>query len=327
MTIPYPWQQHHWSNLQQQILANKFPHALLICGQSGLGMLSFANAIALSLLCSQPDSEGRPCGRCQPCQLCASDSHPDLYRVNRDEDKRQILVDQIRALCEFMALSRQFERYKIGLICEAEKLNNNAANSLLKTLEEPPPYSLIIMVSHGLMQIPPTLRSRCQQILFFSPPRDSGANWLAKQLPDCNSKLLISLAHGAPLMAKDLASGDQLQARQSAFNVLLQLLAGEVSATAAAKRLEKLDIRLLLDWLMSWAIDVIRLRFEADANRLDNPDLYQELIGISSQMGLSYFFDVMDEMIQFKRFLDASLNHQLLLEDILLAWSMGWQKI
>ncbi len=237
MPIPYPWQKQQWSHVQKQIFGHKLPHALLIYGQSGLGKLSFANELARSLLCTQLDAETRACGKCQPCRLCACDCHPDLYRVNRDDDRQQIRVDQIRDFCEFMALSRQFDRYKIGLIAEAEKLNNNAANSLLKTLEEPPPYSLIILVSTGLMQIPPTIRSRCQQVVFHAPPRENGVSWLAEQLPDCDSRLLISLAHGNPLTARGLARSDQIQNRQWAFNVLAQLLAGEVSAVTAAEYL------------------------------------------------------------------------------------------
>jgi DNA polymerase-3 subunit delta' len=324
MPIPYPWQQRQWNNIQQQILAHKLPHALLICGQPGLGKLGFAIELAHSLLCSLSDEEGRACGRCQSCQLCASDSHPDLHIVTREEDKRQIRIDQIRTLCEFMVLSRQFDRYKVSVVCEADKLNNNAANGLLKTLEEPPPYSHIILVSSSLLQIPPTLRSRCQQMAFSVPSRESGALWLSEQLPACNSGLLISLAHGQPLTARELADGDQMQDRKMAFDVLMRLLASRVSAVAAAKQLEKIDLSQLLDWFISWLMDAVRLQLNAQANCLDNPDFHQELNGISRSSDLSCFYGLMDEMIEFKRLLVNSLNPQLLLEDIVLAWSTSW---
>lgn len=324
MSIPYPWQQQQWNRLQSQIQAHKLPHALLICGRPGLGRESFATTLARSLLCSQPDTSGRPCGHCQPCRLCDSDCHPDLYRVAREEDRHQILIDPIRALCAFMALSRQFDRYKVGLVVEAEKLNTNAANSLLKTLEEPAPYTLIILVSEGLAQIPPTVRSRCQHVIFPSPPRDSAKQWLVEQRLEGDVATLLSLAQRRPLTARDLVSGDTLKHRQSAFSLILQSLKGEVSAVATAKQLEKLDIRLLLDWLISWCMDAIRLHFNVAAHYLDNPDLYPELVGISARMDLRSIFGLLDEMVEFKRLLSASLNSQLLLEDVVLAWSMKW---
>ena len=324
MPIPYPWQQQQWNKIQQQILTHKLPHALMVCGQPGLGKLSFAFELARALLCSNTDDLGRACGHCRSCRLCACDSHPDFYVVSREEDKRQIRIDQIRAFCEFMTLSRQMDSYKIGIVCEAEMLNNNAANGLLKTLEEPSPYSLIILVSSSLVQIPPTIRSRCQKISFSTPTRDRGARWLSAQLPECNGELLIVLAHDQPLTARELANTDQIRDRKTAFDVLSQLLAARISVASAAQQLEKIDLSLLLDWFISWIMDAIRLRFNAHANCLDNPDFYLELVGISKQADLSCIYGLMDEMVEFKRLLDSSLNPQLLREDIVLTWSMRW---
>jgi DNA polymerase-3 subunit delta' len=180
---------------------------------------------------------------------------------------------------------------------------------------------MVLLVSSEPMKMPATVRSRCQRINFITPSRADGIAWLAKKIPKSNSALLISLCHGQPLSAEAFAKGDLLQTRQSVFAGLIQFIGGEVSAVALAKRWERIEFTQLLDWLICWLIDSLRLSHNADATRLDNPDFYPELDGISNRINIRYLYGILDEMIEYKRLANTSLNHRLRLEDIVLAWS------
>ena len=325
MSESFPWQEDAWAGVQQRINNANMPHALLLCGQSGLGKLHFAQNLAKGLLCHEPDEPGRFCGRCQGCRLFSAGSHPDFYYVAAEENSQQIKVDQIRAVTGFMVLSRHYGRYKIGLIAQAETLNRNAANSLLKTLEEPPPGSLIMLVTSHPMHLPATIRSRCQRIVFSPPPRQHSIAWLREQLPEVeNTSLLLSLSHGEPLTAVNLVRSGQMEIRQHVFTDLVRLLSGQLSVVILAARWIGTDFKQLVDWLISWLIDAVRLQFHADATCLDNQDFYQDLDGLSKQVDLRCLFRLLDEMIEYKRLSDVPLNRQLLLEDILLAWFITW---
>jgi len=326
MSEHYPWQHAQWAEIQRRIQGDNLPHALLLSGSAGLGKQEFARDLASVLLCSHSDKIMQACGRCQQCRLLRAESHPDFYPIDRAQGSRQILVDQIRALNAYMVMGSQYGRYKIGLISEAETLNRNAANSLLKILEEPPASSLIVLVSSSYMQIPATLRSRCQRVLFSLPSRAKAAAWLSEQVPDCNAQLLVSLAHGQPLTAKDYCGGDILQIRDLAFSDLSQLLMGRVSAVTLAKRWQKMSFPMLLDWMLSWVMDIVRLRFNADTNHLDNPDFYPGLDGFSKGIKLECLYGLLDELLEYKGTLDIALNQRLRIEDLALAWSTRWQK-
>lgn len=326
MSERYPWQHTQWAEIQRRIQGDKLPHALLLSGSAGLGKQEFARELVQILLCSQSDRTIQACGCCQQCRLLGAGNHPDFYPIDRAEGSRQILIDQIRALNTYMVMGSQYGRYKIGLISEAETLNRNAANSLLKVLEEPPAGSLIVLVSSSFMQIPATLRSRCQRVHFSLPSRHKAATWLSEQAPDCNAQLLVSLAHGQPLTAMELCRGDILQMRDLAFSDLSQLLMGRVSAVTLAKRWQKMSFPRLLDWMLSWVIDVIRLRFNADTNHLDNPDFYPGLDSFSKTVNIECLYELLDELLEFKGTLDIALNQRLRVEDLALAWSTRWQK-
>ncbi len=327
MSTPYPWQKEAWIRLQQRNRNKNMPHALLLYGQPGLAKLQFAQCLAGGLLCHEPNEQGTSCGRCQGCGLFTAGSHPDFYTVATEEDSQQIKVDQIRALNEFMMLSPQYGRYKIGLIDQAEALNRNAANGLLKTLEEPPPGSLIMLVSSRPMHLPATIRSRCQRVVFSVPPRPQGMAWLREQLPEVeDSRLLLSLTQGEPLTAVKLVRSGQLETRQRVFTDLVQLLSGQLSAVTLATRWGETDLRQLVDWLMSWLVDMVRLQFNVDTICLDNQDFYQDLDGLSKRVDLRCLFRLLDEMLEYKRLSDAPLNHQLLLEDLWLAWFITWHR-
>lgn len=153
-----------WLSLQARIKAVKVPHALLVTG-TPTEALSLARHFSAALLCNTPHAgTGVACGACRACQLLDAGSHSDYIEVSPADDSRVIKIQQIRSVCEALGLTAQYGGYRIALITPADVMHQGAANSLLKTLEEPRPNVIIILVSSKLGAIPITIRSRCQRI-------------------------------------------------------------------------------------------------------------------------------------------------------------------
>ncbi len=178
-SIP-PWLQAPWRRLQERRSGDRLPHALLLAGPSGVGKVLLARELAEALLCTAPRSDGRACGACRACRLINAGSHPDLFRLESVEG-RAIPVEGVRALREVLALRSQYGGWRIAWIATAERMTNAAANALLKTLEEPGPQSLLLLVSDRPDLLPATVRSRCQRLALPIPPRAQALGWLMEQ--------------------------------------------------------------------------------------------------------------------------------------------------
>lgn len=164
--------------LRGSIRRHRLSHTYLLVGIEGIGKRKFALQIAQCLLCkTHPENDLEACGRCPGCKQVLAATHPDLFVVGCPEGKREIPIDTFlgpadkrgkSGLCYDLSHTPMAGGRKIAIIADAEKLNDESANALLKTLEEPPPHSLIILISSNTDSILPTIRSRCQ-IVRFSP--------------------------------------------------------------------------------------------------------------------------------------------------------------
>src|SRR3990167_8575661 len=157
---PYPWLTLAWNRLQQWRL--QLPHALLLVGAQGLGKLALAEAFALNLLCKQPTPDGQACQQCHSCHLVMSKNHPDLIAIA--SQKEIIKIEPIRELVDALTQTPQQGGMRIIIINEAHKMNRAAANALLKTLEEPRPQTLLMLLTDQPALLLPTIRSRCQYL-------------------------------------------------------------------------------------------------------------------------------------------------------------------
>src|SRR6201999_2221945 len=128
------------------------------------------------VLCEQPAAA--PCGRCEGCRRAAAGQHPDVTSVRFIEEAQQLKIEQVRELSAELALTSHQGGYKVGIVSPADSLNRFAANALLKTLEEPPPRTLLILVSSEPSRLPATILSRCQRIQLRAPPRAESIAWL-----------------------------------------------------------------------------------------------------------------------------------------------------
>jgi DNA polymerase-3 subunit delta' len=152
------------TRLEQAFARDRLPHALLLAGPAGIGKATVAHALAARLLCARGGAAA--CGTCDRCLQLAARTHPDYLAVSLQEGKKEIGIDLVRLLKRFIVLRPVAGRHKVAFIDDAERLSLAAQNALLKTLEEPPPASLLLLVTASPRALLPTVRSRCQAVVF-----------------------------------------------------------------------------------------------------------------------------------------------------------------
>jgi DNA polymerase-3 subunit delta' len=234
-----PWHAEHWARLQARRDRGALPHALLLCGPAGLGKRDFMHRFVRGLLCEQAVG-GEACGRCRSCLLMDAGTHPDLvvlsFGLRKDGVQRSdIVVDQIRDLSARLAMASQFGGWQVACIDPADAMNTAAANALLKTLEEPSPNTLLLLVADAPWRMPQTIRSRCQRIEFQLPSRETALAWLqAEGVKDAAAAL--DAAGGNPGLAKAWAEEGALARRLEVRKDLAALAAGRGEAMEVVRR-------------------------------------------------------------------------------------------
>lgn len=254
---PHPWQRERWALVQGAIAGGRLAHALLLAGPRGVGKSHFAHGLASFLLCESPGPQ-KPCGACRSCVQVAAGAHPNYMKLAPAEDKRDIAIDDIRGLLERLHLSSHYGQAKVAVVDPADALNASGVNALLKTVEEPPANTHLLLVSERWRALPATLRSRCQ-LLRFPRPRErpaAGADtgeW-GKALADAlDGRLSLKIAQGLKRDAAQagleawlatgtawlerlLAPGRGAAPRGATVPALQQLLAETLEALRALER-------------------------------------------------------------------------------------------
>lgn len=320
MNSIYPWHSEQWSQLQSRIAAGRMAHGLLLTGPVGVGKRDFANAFARSVLCRQPNADHFACGVCDACLLVKAGTHPDFLTLSPPEDKIQILIDQVRELCRSLVLKSHAGGYKIAILVPADQMNSAAANSLLKTLEEPTDNTLLILISERPARLSATIRSRCQQLRFPAPPPEQGEAWLTQNETAADPALLLRLAYGAPLHALTLAQDDTLARRLDWLNDLLKLRRGQLDPVRLATEWSSDALMRPLYWMGSYLMDAIRLNSgqHDSINNIDLQDKLQVMADICSPQELHQLLDHAWQNLRQAQ--QSSVNRQLLLEEMLIKW-------
>ena len=226
--------------LRRGLAQGRLPHAFLFVGPEGIGKRSFAEAFAQALLCERvPEARLDPCGVCPTCLQVAAGTHPDVLRVSRPEDKHELSIKLIRDLCLDLGLKPASGRRKVAIIDDADDLNDEAANAFLKTLEEPPPGSVLILVGGSPEAQLDTIVSRCRVLRFDPlPEADVAAVLLERGFVDdpAEAARLAHLADGSVSRARGLADPGLEAFRRSLIDGLVDRRG--VDAPVLARRLE-----------------------------------------------------------------------------------------
>ncbi len=317
-----PWQQDIWNRLQQARQQERLPHAMLFAGPEGVGKTSFAHVFAQSLLCTDPDSQGESCGHCRHCHLFQAGNHPDFQIVSPETGSKsgEIKIDTIRNFTRGAALTAQSGGYKVVIIKPAERMNSAAANSLLKTLEEPTADTVLMLLSDHPSRLLPTIRSRCQQFAFPHPKQAEAIRWLETRLGPSDAKTLLHLAGGAPLKALEMDSAEILSQRQGMLSALIGLGQNKLDPVKLAAEWSKHDNKQLMEWVVGWIIDMLRLQVSNEPPLLYNWDEKQALQPLAEQLNSELLQRFLTQVYDMRNLADSNLNPQLMLERLLIDW-------
>jgi len=321
-----PWHDVIWSKLTKDV--NKLPHAILFSGQTGVGKKRLAERFAIFLLCESP-VENEACGICKSCKLIAAGNHPDYIFITPEEKKKIISVDQTREVSRQLQLKSHIAGKKVAIIYPAESMNVNAANSLLKILEEPPLDNIIILVTSKISHLPMTIKSRCIKISVNLPNHDLAASWLQAQESNVdivNAASLLKCAGGAPLLAQSLLAKDFSQTRMQLLDDVSGIARQQSDFSACAKRWKETGADLCLMWFQGFMADLIKITMANTAKTsnilpgLTNIELSSDLKLPKKTLNLRQLFEFSDVLSESRKLLNAPMDELLLLEDILVRW-------
>lgn len=307
--MAYPWQQSQWQRLNQLEVEQRLPHALVLAGPEGTGKRRFAQALAYRLLCDAP-VDGQACGHCAACGYLRAGTHPDLQWLEPDEGARQIKVDQIRHVVEYLNKKSQLGGRRIIVIRPAEAMNRSAANGLLKSLEEPGEGALLILVCQAASRLIPTIRSRCQVVTFPVPAFDAALQWVQPVLQS-DAEPLLRQAGGRPLLALRFSESDAATRHKAMTQQWLSLQEGRASSLQVAGLWQEYPVTDVLEWLLGLVSRSIKQSMVSS----------QEGGWQTRQSDVQEFYRVYDTINEAITQLAGGLNPnlQLLLENILMS--------
>lgn len=315
----FPWQIQQWQQLIASQQQKRLPHALLLTGVRGLGKKHFALEFARTLLC-QTKSDAA-CGQCHSCHLLSSQAHPDLMVV--EPDGHMIKIDQIREMVQFVSETAFQNGLRIIIINPANAMNMNAANALLKTLEEPAPNSLIMLLSDQGLRLPATIISRCQKIIFSKPTTGVAQAWLQTQNHSQDPRLLLNLADGAPLRAQEIAENGLFNLRQELYQGLDLLAQSKADPLQLAIQCQEQDITALLSFMFVWLQDLLRIKLTQGETELINFDYQPVFIRLAPRFSHEKLLHYLDHVKKaYAHTLGSvNLNRQLVLEELFIYWT------
>lgn len=322
MAEAYPWQDSLW----QQLAGRKqHAHAYLLHGPAGIGKRALAERLMAQLLCQRPTAQNA-CGECKSCLLLKAGSHPDNYILEPEEADKAIKVDQVRDLVSFVVQTSQLGGRKVVLIEPVESMNINAANALLKSLEEPSGDTVLLLVSHQSSRLLPTIKSRCVQQACPLPSEAVSLAWLAAALPDCNEQErneLLTLAAGSPLAAVSLHAQGVQEQRALVVDGVKKLLKQQQSPTQLAEGWNSVPLLLLFDWFCDWSSLILRYQLTQDEDGLGLADMRKVVQYLAQKTSQEKTLNIQDWILaQRQKVLSkANLNRVLLLEALLVQWA------
>ena len=308
------WLSPDTARLRGAYTAGRLPHALLIHEAPGAGGEWLAGWAARMVLCRNPSDA--PCGRCASCARVTQGQHPDLIAVRPIEESTQIRIEQVRELASELTLTAHQGGYKVGILSPADSMNRFAANALLKTLEEPPQGTLLILVATQPSRLPATILSRCQRVRVRAPERAEAVAWLEATRGPGDWGQVLAVLGTAPLTAAEADPAAVAEVASEVRRGLEEAMAGGGDPVATAERWARSELPLRLKCVENWLTERIRAGF-------DGGGLFTEvragahLRGHADSLDLRQLFGLLDAVQELKSSFDAPINRGLALESLL----------
>ena len=323
---------HEWAvdMLHQQVAHGEARHAYLFCGPPGLGRRTLALRLAQALNCTKTIAPGIPCGVCRDCKQIEEMRHPDMNVIQAvDEDgvskeNGTLKVDQVRAVQHSLSLRPYQAKYRVALFLRFQEANDNAANALLKTLEEAPAHAILLLTADTPEQLLPTIISRCEVLRLRALPISAiESDLLDRGVDEERARLLAHISGGRPGYARRLVDDmTLLEKREERLNDLQTLLpAPRVEKFSYAEKLAKdkeVMRQTIVIWLSYWR-DVM-LRVAGAESPLINVDRNMEIEFLAGRLDLSTARRVVSDLESALEKMDKNVNSRLLAEVLLLDW-------
>jgi DNA polymerase-3 subunit delta' len=320
--------------LQKGLLNNKLAHAYLFSGPAHLGKSLVAEKFIASILCHDYQQQNKsqvkslPCNECVFCQQFAKGIHPDIYNLKKEEDKKNISVEQVREMQKFLSLTSFLNSYKIAIIENAQDLSESAQNALLKVLEEPSPKTILILLVNDANFLLPTISSRCQLIKFRPLAEDDIFHHLISLGSSREqAKNLTALAGGQIGLALDyLRKPELFEAYQDKMNQTLEFFNQDLGARF--KNIENIlggkkgtdSSKAVLEELDYWQLILRDILFAK--NNLDNLQVnlnFQANIrNIAQKYSTRKILSLLSQVRQIKKYLTYNINPRLAVENLLI---------
>ena len=307
---------------QNALRIQKFSHAYILNGEDGMGKSLLASIFAATLQCEAHDVN--PCGVCKSCLQAVSGNHPDIKYITHE--KASISVDDIRnQLNNDVQIKPYSSKYKVYIIDEAEKLTEQAQNALLKTIEEPPEYAVILLLTNNSNLFLETIVSRCVNLNLKAVPKESIKKYLMEQVkvPDYQAELSATFSNGNLGKAIQLSNSEEFAfMKEEVVRLMKSVDDYELSQIMEAiKKIaeNKSAIHSYLDLILIWYRDVLIFKATMDANLIFYKDEVQDI----KKQGSNKSFEALDHIIKAledtKKRLLANVNFEIAMELLLLA--------
>lgn len=317
------WLKKPWQELINRARKNRLPHALILTGPHGVGKTEFAQSLAKWLLCLDENKshQGEPCGQCHSCNLIQAGHHPDYIYVEPEGKSKQILIGQIREVNQRLTETPSISSSQVLIINPADVMNINASNAFLKTLEEPPGATRIILLSDYYGAIMPTIKSRCQRINLTCPSLQESQNWLAEQgfQNQAENQLALGQNAGAPIAALEFLQNSGLQAQRDWEASFISWMNRQTSLQSVVESWGKLELSHVLNLLYKYLLNWSKQAIGVSLNGLISQELYALFTAQSpNKDGLNALQKRLLELLVSVHAGAGNYNQTLLLESILL---------
>jgi DNA polymerase-3 subunit delta' len=329
-----PWSNDLWQSIVDRYHGAGLPHASLLLGNEGTGRRPLAFKLAKFLLCKAADKKTSKntiyCSQCQSCKLMDAGSHPDYFICDQEAKGKQIKVDTVRKLNDFMSKTPQISACQVVQIYPLEAMNLNASNALLKTLEEPSGESYLLLIAERLGTVLPTIRSRTQRINLHPPNTEQALLWLSERLtntPADDLVLALGQCSGGPLKAEQwLRQG--LLVQDAAYTSLMQKwLSGQQPLQDVSKALAKYDLPDTINWWTGLSLDIMKLGMGANVTQISHPqqgEWIAQLVATVSKLKLLTLQHKLQDVAGRLAAGQGNYNTSLLLESLLLDWQQSF---